>query len=232
LEVGEESVASAKTLQSIATSDYSWLAEDATVAGGVVTALPAFTGGVPLPKTYGPGNAFTRESANLNGRITMPANTQGAYSATLWDAAPAAVTIASVYRTTGVNGGFCSLVTAGGAANTGVSQIRANTAAVISQKITTRATHNVVSPANCAHVSVFDASGITSYMNARTAVTTALASAVAGTRFTVGALDPGGTWAFLGEWALTAVWPRALTSGEVATLLAELGAFYGITIGA
>lgn len=216
-------------------ADRAWRADDAIDNGSVTTGLASYIGPALTLAQNGTGQAIKSVSANFAGRYSVAFNAQaatGAYSAVALAGAPTSFSIASVYRigVSNPNSGVCAL-TVGGTVNTGVSQFQTSNQQVSRKAAAIDANTTVVTPGQFVMVSVFDASGVTSYVSKRTPVTAAGAGALAGTTFQVGSISSANLFTHNGEWATTGYWTRALTSAEAIFALTMLGRRYRIAIG-
>lgn len=216
-------------------SDYAWRASDAADNGTLVTSIPAYIGTAVLALSSGSGQPKKASSANFLGHQVLPCNGGGTYTlASMLGAAPAGITIASVFRTSSVNRGVCAL-TVGSGANSGTAQYRTSSGSPIigapkASTFTCQKTLPGSDPVSVVAVSVVDASGVTLYANSATPATSAVAGALAGTTWTLLGLSPTGTFTYDGEWVTTGIWLSALSGVQALAILNALGAKYGVTI--
>jgi hypothetical protein len=211
----------------IAGATLAWRAEDAASNATHTTTLPSYVGSLSLVRDS-TGQLPKAASANFGGRasVAFVAPVNRGYSGAL--AAPAAMTVVSVWRLSASSAGHYAM-TVGGVVNTGNSCYH-DLGNASGQKLAVHADVAIGLPAKMITVNVVTATGVSFYCNSYTAVAAAQAGALAGDTFTIGAITPGGIYTATGEWRTTGYWDRALTNGEVGSLLTALGAREGIAI--
>ncbi len=205
-----------------------WRAEESVNNGSNTTTLVPIIGSLSLTRDA-TGQAVKASNANWSGRVVVPFNVTAnrGYSGSL--AIGTAATVVTVCRYTGTQNGLYA-ITAAGALNTGNSSYYDAPGNLNGQKVATPAAKALAAPLRVVTATVVDAAGVSLYANSVTPVTAALAGALAGDTFTIGAITPGGTYTMGGEWRRTLYWSRALSSAEVSVVLRALGAYEGITI--
>ena len=208
-------------------ADYAWRA-----AEGSNALLSPYIGSLALSK-FGAGQSAPAPSAALNGQLSMAcaaANLGYGASDGGADAAFSIVTV-GVNASPGASAGFAATTAAGFGVNSGVSQFATNST-IFSRRGAplVDATSVKLTPYSFVVLTIANGAGVTGYHSKLTPVSTALAGAVASDSKLIMGLSNAG-FGMIGEWALTAMWRRALSGAEAALLLAQLGARYGVTIG-
>lgn len=211
-------------------ADFAWRAEDAYDNGSVTTVLAPYIGEVSLTKDAA-GQAIKAGTTNFQARKSISFDgLSGGYSAALLSSAPPYFTVASVLRFTAANSGMYAL-SAGGVVNTGNSAYY-DAGGIHGRKVVSDAVEALAHPLRLVIVVTLDSDGVTLNANRYATQSTAAAGALAGTVFTIGALDSSSTFTLAGEWVETGCWLRKLRASEIRYLMTDLGAEHEISIAA